>query len=397
MALLAIDSQATYTDIITCMEYHTHLPYASTTFKNNDEIRIPIAQQDLITAPFESFIVIHGKVEAKKADGTAQDVSFVNNAMAFLFEEIRYEIFGKEIDRNKNVGITSTLKNILSVREEEKNVLKNACWLGPGNVQNKVKEFVYSVPLKHLLGFAEDFRRVLVNSKQELVLLRSATDVNVVQTANTGTLTLDIDKIYWRIPHITVNDAQKLKLYKFIEKNPEINIPFRSWDLFEYPNLPATDSLSWTIKTSNQTEKPRYVVLAFQTNRKGDMTKDMSQFDACELVDVKLYLNSNYYPYDNIRGNFCLFYDMFANFQPSYYGTPGSPTLDFNDFKTKCPIYVIDCSKQDDSIKTGPVDVRLDIQTKTAIPANTYGYCLIIHDSHYTYTPITGEVKKVSP
>jgi len=395
MALLDIDSKAVYDDLVTAYEYHTHQPYASTSYNNNDEIRIPILQQDIITAPFDSSIVITGKVEAKKADDVAQDVSFINNAIAFLFEEVRYEINGKEIDRTRNVGITTTLKQLCSIREEETKVLKNACWFGPGTVE-KVTNFGYSVPLKHLLGSMEDYRRVLVNVKQELVLLRAVTDVNAVQTTNAGTLTLNIQNIYWRVPHITVNDSQKLKLYKFIEKDPAIHVPFRQWELIEYPSLPQTKEISWTLRTSNQTEKPRYIILGFQTNRKNDLTKDMSQFDACNLIDVKLYLNSKFYPYDNVRGNTCLYYDMYSSFQSSYYGRTGSPIMSFDDYKNKCPIYVIDCSKQDDSIKTGPVDVRLEILTKENIPAGTWGYCLIIHDCHYTYTPVTGDVRKVT-
>lgn len=250
MALLAIGDRAEYADLITGMEYHTHLPYASATFKNNDEIRIPLLQQDIITAPYESYIIIHGKVSGKKADGvTDLEVKLINNAMAYLFEEIRYEISGKEIDRTRNVGITTTLKHLISVREDEKNTLKNACWLGPGN-SVKNNEFTYSVPLKLLFGFAEDYRKVLVNVKQELVLLRSATDDNAVITTEAGTISLEISKLYWRVPHITVNDSQKLKLLKFIEKDPAIHVPFRSWELHEYPNITATDSMSWSLRTS---------------------------------------------------------------------------------------------------------------------------------------------------
>lgn len=399
MAMLAIDSQGRYDDSVTSMEYHNHQPYVSCSYKNNDEVRIPILQQDILTLPFDSYVVIHGKVEATKtsAAGGPLDVHFVNNGIAFLFEEIRYEICGKEIDRTRNVGITTTLKNLVSIREEEKNVLENACWFGPGTNSKKTTNFVYSIPLRLLLGFAEDYRRVIVNSKQELILLRSSTDLNAVNAAEAGNLTLEISKIYWRVPHVTVNDSEKLRLYKYIQKDPHIHIPFRQWEMHEYANLPTTsDTLSWPIRTTNQLEKPRYVIVGFQTNRKNSITKDMSQFDSCDIKDLKVYLNSVYYPYDSLLSNSALFYDIYANFQSSYYGKAGSPILNFTEYKTKCPIYVIDCSKQNDSIKSGPVEVKLDIHTNNNFPANTWGYCLIIHDCHYTYTPLTGDVRKIS-
>lgn len=49
--------------------------------------------------------------------------------MAFLFEEIRYEVCGVEVDRTKNVGITSTVKLLLSSSEHERKYLINAGWV----------------------------------------------------------------------------------------------------------------------------------------------------------------------------------------------------------------------------------------------------------------------------
>lgn len=47
------------------------------------------------------------------------------------------------------------------------------------------------------------------------------------------------------------------------------------------------------------------------------------------------------------------------------------------DFKTMYLMYAIDCcSKHGDTIKSGPVDVRLEIITDGNIPANTTAYCL---------------------
>ncbi|XP_046679031.1 uncharacterized protein LOC124366488 [Homalodisca vitripennis] len=348
MALLAIESAAEYDEVVTGWEFHSHKPYASPTLKNNDEIRIPISQQDIITALFESSIHITGKVSAKKADGSEASNSLINNAIAFLFDDVRYEIGGIEVDRTKNVGITTTIKGLLSIRDEEQKCLVNACWLGP-NTTSEAGEFTYSVPLKLLMGFAEDYKRIVANAKQELVLLRSATDINAVISPDASNLDFLITSLEWR---------------------------------------------SWTIKTSSQIEKPRYVVLAFQTGRKNDLRKDASTFDRC-VTDVKLHLNSQYYPYDNVHGDLCIFYDMYTRFQSSYYQKPGSPLVDFKTFTSHVPLYVIDCSKQNDSIKSGPVDVRLEFEAKENFPPNTAAYCLLLHDSHIAYTVLTGSVQRI--
>src|SRR5436190_14874524 len=332
--MLDIESGADYSDIITGMEYHAHKPYASSTYKNNDEIRIPVSQQDIITAPFESTLHIKGTVSGKKTDGSAADVSLVNNAMSFLFDELRYEIGGVQLDRTKNVGITTTIKNCLSIQKAEENNLKNACWLGVGNTE-ETKSFTYSIPLKLLLGFAEDYRKIVMNVKQELILLRSASDLNAIHSVDATEVTLTITEVYWRVPHITVSDTLRLKLLRLIEKDTRIHVPFRSWELHEYPSLPTTTLQSWTIKTSSQLEKPRYVILALQTDRKGKIAKDMSQFDGCKLKNLKVYLNSQYYPYDNIHGDLSIFYEMFSRFQNSYYGrSTVSPVVSLDNYKS---------------------------------------------------------------
>jgi len=156
----------------------------------------------------------------------------------------------------------------------------------------------------------------------------------------------------------------------------------------------------WTVKTSNQLEKPRYVILAFQTNRKNLNTANASRFDHCNIVNVKLYLNSQCYPYNNLniditKNQYAMLYDMFANYQNSYYGKDSEPILTKNQYINHMPLIVIDCSKQNESLKSAPVDVRLEFETRENIPAKTTAYCLILHDRIVQYNPISGDVKKL--
>lgn len=86
---------------------------------------------------------------------------------------------------------------------------------------------------------------------------------------------------------------------------------------------------------------------------------------------------------------------MYARFQTSYYGKTNTPLLSPNQFEKKAPIVVIDCSKQNESVKTSSVDIKLELEFEDNIPANTSAYCLILHDKIVTYTPLTGVVKVV--
>ncbi|XP_011635287.1 neurofilament heavy polypeptide-like [Pogonomyrmex barbatus] len=50
---------------------------------------------------------------------------------------------------------------------------------------------------------------------------------------------------------------------------------------------------------------------------------------------------------------------------------------------------IIDCSRQNESVKNATVDVRLEFETKENVPMNTTAYCLIVHDRMVQYNPLT--------
>lgn len=389
-------------------EYHTHHPYASSKLGNNDEIRIPIQQQDAYTLPCESYLYIEGWITKKDGRTTGSTVPFINNPMAYLFEEIRYEISGITVDSTKRVGISSTLKSLVSLSPKETNILKTSGWVLPAENTSTPSTngyFDFCVPLWMLLGFAEDYKRIIINVKHELVLLRSSTNSDLI-VAPDGT-TLDklewkifLDKIVWRVPHLKLADEHRLTLLKQLNSDREIVLPFRSWEMHEFPSLPTTQRHSWSIKTSTHLEKPRYVIFALQTGKRNEITQNSGKFDHCNLTNVKLFLNSQFFPYDNLNISFTkkrytLLYDMYARFQTSYYGKTNTPLMDPDKFASDSPIVVIDCSKQNESLKSSTVDIRLELEFEDNIPPNTTAYCLILHDSIVTYTPLTGIVKKV--
>ncbi|XP_071571821.1 uncharacterized protein [Temnothorax nylanderi] len=195
------------------------------------------------TYTYNPFLYVEGTLTVTRVADQVDNVVLGTNCVAFMFDEIRYELDGVEIDRCRNVGITSTLKNYITVSSDRSVILRNAGW-DPQNNPNG--HFNFCVPLNTLLGFCEDYKR-------------------------------------------------------------------------------NTTKHSWAIKTATQLEKPRYVVFALQTGRKNVMSADTSRFDHCNLTNVKLYLNSEVYPYDDLNLDFdkhrwAILYDMYARFCKNYYG-----------------------------------------------------------------------------
>jgi len=94
---------------------------------------------------------------------------------------------------------------------------------------------------------------------------------------------------------LTLNEVNKLSLLRTLESGRYLSMNFRSWDLYEYLLLQSTTKHSWAIKIATQLEKPWYVIFALQTGRKNTMSRDVSVFDDCNLTNIKLYLNSEFY------------------------------------------------------------------------------------------------------
>ncbi|XP_070529413.1 uncharacterized protein [Cardiocondyla obscurior] len=332
--ILNIRDEPVFDDRIVKIETHAYNPFANTTFGYSDKIRIPIQQQDLYTLPHESFLYIERKLTKGKVVAGA-DVILGDNCIAFMFDEIRYELDGVEIDRNRNVGVTSTLKNYATVSSNRSVILRNAGWLSP--TMNANDYFNFWVPLNMLLGFCEDY-----------------------------------------------------------------SMGFRSWNLYEFPLLQLTTKHSWAIKTATQLEKPRYLIFALQTGRKNVMSEDNSRFDDCKLTNVKPYLNSECYPYDDMNFDFgkrryAILYDAYARFCKEYYGYEYlEPNLTVTSFLLNGPFVIIDCSRQNESVKIATVDVRLEFECKDNVASNTTAYCLIIYDRLVQYNLLTNVIPKIT-
>ncbi|XP_018393332.1 PREDICTED: uncharacterized protein LOC108772310 [Cyphomyrmex costatus] len=203
------------------------------------------------------------------------------------------------------------------------------------------------------------------------------------------------------MPHVMLNEINKLSMLRALESGRYLSMSFRSWDLYEYPLLQSTMKHSWTAKTATQLEKPRYVIFALQTGRKNIMSQDASVFDDCKLSNVKLYLNSEFYPYGDLyldfdQKRYALLFDMYARFRKAYYGIDCFETLlNVLSFIEKGPFTVIDCSRQNESVKSATVDVRIEFDCKKNVPVNTAAYCLIIHDRVIEYCPLSNVVRKI--
>lgn len=149
-------------DDIVSHQYHTYAPY-STSFNNNDEIRITIQLQDLYVQPSESYLLIEFTA-GRAADAVipANATTYAKYFMTHLFSEMRYELNGFEINRSKSPAITSLLKTMIACKEEDSQLM-SLFDLYEGH-QVAAGAITMILPLRFVFGFCDDFKKIVLNS-----------------------------------------------------------------------------------------------------------------------------------------------------------------------------------------------------------------------------------------
>lgn len=184
---------------ITKKQFHTYSPYTSS-YGANDEVRIAIQSQDLYVLPSESYILM--EVEVSRKTGTehaATAGTWANNPEGYLFSEMRYEINNVEIDRIKNPGLTSNMKKYTCCPTDYKRLIDQSV----RNIRQAINiaKYQFMIPLRDLFGFCDDYQKIIMNAKHELILVINRETI-YSYVAATAAFNLKIMKIQWKVPHI---------------------------------------------------------------------------------------------------------------------------------------------------------------------------------------------------
>jgi len=197
--------------------------------------------------------------------------------------------------------VASDLKNYVSIKRNQQFLLENSGWSIDDDLKIEKGNFHFCVPLNLLLGFAENYTKILLNRKHELILLRGKDNDDVYKSTpailTMAQLKMTISSIVWKMPHVQLSDAYKLYMLNVVNKQTPLLIPFRSWDIYYNPVVPQSTSFIWNVKLAVETERPRYIIIPFKKDKK---------YVYCDFTDVKVYLHSEVYPYDGLNQNFGL-------------------------------------------------------------------------------------------
>ena len=131
------------------------------------------------------------------------------------------------------------MKGWVSLNSSQKLIIENAGWLDVEETQKPTNDYDYfdlSIPLCVILGFAEDYRKILVNVKHELILTSSRNDIDtIVQTAVADNTYEEFKieltmKIEWLMSYVFLSDKRKIPLINYIDKNRPVVMSYHSWE-----------------------------------------------------------------------------------------------------------------------------------------------------------------------
>jgi len=391
MEILNITEKTQIDETVEEYEYHSYEPITGTNLNNPGEVRINIETQDLFTHPRESYLVLDGKLVKANDDteyANADVISLTNNGLMHLFSNIKYQLSGQEIESVFHPGQATTMLGLLKYPGDDfqKSVGLNQLWYkdtaATAHLQNNTgfgvrqqyiiqkpdrkSTFSFKVPLKHIFGFCDDYDKVVYGFKHQLTLVRKGDNDAIFRNNAADAVKVVLTKLSWFVPHVLPALEQKLALYKTIESKASLPVGYR---MIQCDSIPVSQArtFTWQLSAKSTTEKPRWIIVAFQTNKSGNQEHNSSLFDHCNLTNMFVMLNSRRYPEIDYDGNnfaqqkFSRVYGDAAASRTKFYRLEelvSSPNIQPSDFKELFPIFVFDVSKQSEKFKNSVTDIR---------------------------------------
>ena len=422
--ILQITEDIPVDDSIYDYEYKEYNPIVGTDL-NRGSIVLTIESQDIYTHPAESFLVIDGVLLKNNNNNyvDADNITLINNGMMYLFSDIRFHLASHEIEVLQNPGQATTMLGLLKYPDDfYKAHGLNQLWFKDGDINpdqetntgfNKRHEYIikssdpkgsfsFKIPLKHFLGFCEDYKKILYGMQQRLTLTR--TDKNNIifkgtKTVNNNAVVIDagkvdIKRIRWFMPHVIPSDAYRLQLDKIIEKKEKIPVGYRMLQCDSTQVPENTNSFTWRLGVKSSPDIPRFIIVGFQSGKINLQTQNPAIFDHLFVRNIYVTLNAKRYPdtdYDNdfTKNQYSRIYGEASLFRKKFFNMDelvSNCGIDPIEFKNLYPLYVFDVTKQSEKLKTSVSDIHIKafFDANPAggnnPPANTIAYAVIISD-----------------
>ena len=416
--MLEIEGESQVDDSIQAYKRFAYLPISGTNLNNANPIVIRVENSDNYFRPCDSEIEFEGVVT--KTDGsvyksTDKKLALINNGLMFLFDNIKYELSSTEIESVYQPGQATSMFGLLTKNESYSNGGGlNSCWV-PDNDTGEAKDantgwqarrkmlfannvvvgedpnsgsFRFSVRLEDIFGFATDYHRVMYGFVHTLTMIRNLShDDAMFGETEAVKGKVNFTKISWILPHVEPSQVVGYELAKLINDQRTLSIDFRARQCLTTV-VPASDTFFWRLGIRTSPEKPRFLVVGFQTDREGNLLKNLGLFDNCNLKNAFVLLNNQRYPAMDYNADFAKnryngLYREFYQFMQKFYGISDSVTSTAVDpvaYKHLFPLIVFDVSRQSERIQQAIVDITIQLYFNGNVKEKTKAYCLMISD-----------------
>ena len=419
-SMLQIDEETQVDDSIQSYKRFAYLPISGTNLNNANPIVIRVENSDNYFRPCDSEIEFEGKVVKENGDNYAKaeaKLTLINNGLMYLFDNIKYELSSTEIESVYQPGQATTMFGLLTknLNFNDSGGL-NSLWLpddndGTAKADNGGYEtrrkllfsnnvvavtaedpnsgsFRFSVKLEDIFGFATDYRRVMYGFVHTLTLVRNVNHNDAMfGEADAAAGKVEFSKISWILPNVEPSQVANYELVKLINEQRTLSIDFRVRQCMTTV-VPQSDTFLWRLGIRTSPEKPRFLVLGFQTDREGSLAKNLGLFDNCQLQNAYVLMNNRRYPAMDYNANFPKnhynkLYRDFYQFMEKFYGISDSVTSTSVDpvaYKHLFPLFVFDVTRQSERIQQAVIDITIQCYFGENVAAKTKAYCLMISD-----------------
>ena len=418
-SMLKVQEKTAEDSSIQSYERFGYKSITGTNLNTSSPIVIRVENSDNFFRPCDSELQFSGRVV--KSDGSVvkkaeAKTALINNGILYFFDCIKYDLSGNEIETLYHPGQAISMLGILTYPSSynESGGL-SACWSldeGSGKAEadnngweNRKKilfgnnevtgedpnsgSFRFSIRLDQIFGFASDYRKVLYGFVHTLTLIRNLDNNNAFLTTSTAGTNCKIlfDEINWILPSVTPSDVAKYELVKLINEQSVLSVNFRVRQCIT-TMVPQSQNFFWRVGIRTAPEKPRFLILGFQTDRENDQTKNSGIYDHCDLTNTYVLLNNHRYPAMDYHNDFDKnYYDTlyreFYQFLSKFHGIPAdvtSSSVDPISYKHLFPLFVYDVRHQSERIKQAVVDITIQCYFSKNVPAKTKAFCLMISD-----------------
>ena len=422
--ILQITEDIPVDDSIYEYEYKEYNPIVGADL-NRGSIVLTIESQDIYTHPAESYLIVDGRLTLKEdraVNPIPNDekslidndiVTLINNGIMYLFSDVRYHLASHEIEVLQNPGYASTMLGMLKYPDDfNKSQGLNQLWLPDtpidnNNIANKTDNkgfekrheyiikspdtkgtFSFKIPLKHFLGFCEDYKKILYGMQQRLTLTRTSNNDAIFRANALTECTIKINKIRWFMPHVIPSDAYRLQLDKIIERKEKIPVGYRMLQCDNSSVPPDSRNFTWRLGVKSSPDIPRFIIVGFQTNKNNQQTQNPAIFNHLKVLNIYVTLNAKRYPDTDYNINFeenqySRIYGDAATFRKKFYNMDeliSNSGIEPINYKKLYPLYVFDVTKQSEKLKTSVSDIHIKASFGENPGNNTMAYAVIISD-----------------